>query len=124
MMKDDLISWLIESGMVSKEELISAGYLADETWVKATQLHSLCCPNDHDTECGWYDEEIHKDVWERGAHKTWLNLALRLMDSLGESGLGRGIEILSLYPNALEIISEIKKEVEANKLCHSPSSDS
>jgi hypothetical protein len=69
---EKLVEYLIKSGKATKEELVEAGLVGDDSKPLASIAHTMFCSRDHNSDCDFYNEDIFDTAWEMPEHRLWL----------------------------------------------------
>ncbi len=69
----EVVEYIIKSGKATKEELVEAGVIRDESMALASIAHTMFCSRNHNSDCDFYNEDIFDTSWEMPEHKLWLD---------------------------------------------------
>ena len=111
-MERDILNKLIEQGKITKEDIENAdeSLLLSDRRIAISRIHSLCCKEDHNTVCTWYEEENNPkgnieykntDIFHLPSHAEWVSITLELKKTynLNWNEIGLVSELIGKIPS-------------------------
>lgn len=71
----EVLDKLKELGKITEQDVIDVVGYSQEMKDLVITLHTILCHKNHDTECGFYKEDLYDSAWNEPAHAEWLMLA-------------------------------------------------